>query len=241
MFKINNKLIVFALTILAISTFNLNQVNAAGGYYGGTAVDNSYKPQVFNTTPTNNPAPVIKSIDPSSSGKGLGTKTITIKGGGFIPSSVARMNGFDRTTIFIDSSTLMMKLLENDLYRDTPFYVTVFNRGPGGGHSNAANFTIYQNSAPRGSVQSKSNTVSTSGTVVMSETPDTFYEIPSAQGRGSQVGSLASNAIFGENGFLPSGLIQWILFAIVILLIVILVRKVFGAQENYHATPLKHS
>jgi hypothetical protein len=52
--------------------------------------------------------------------------------------------------------------------------------------------------------------------------------------------NLAANAVYGGNSFLPSGLIQWILFAIFILLLVILVRKIFGAEERYHASPLKH-
>jgi len=51
--------------------------------------------------------------------------------------------------------------------------------------------------------------------------------------------SLAANAVYGSNSFLPSGLIQWILFAIFILLLVILTRKIFGAKENYNSTPLK--
>ncbi len=52
--------------------------------------------------------------------------------------------------------------------------------------------------------------------------------------------ALAATAIFGSNSFLPSGLIQWVLFAILILLIVILVRKILGAEARYHAAPLKH-
>jgi hypothetical protein len=70
-------------------------------------------------------------------------------------------------------------------------------------------------------------------------------------GNGSNSGSddsvkgLASNALFGSDGigfgsFMPSGLIQWILFAIMVLLIVILVRKIFGADLRYHASPMKH-
>jgi hypothetical protein len=51
---------------------------------------------------------------------------------------------------------------------------------------------------------------------------------------------LAANAVYGSNSFLPSGIIQWVLFAIFILLLVILVRKIFGAEEKYQATPLKH-
>jgi hypothetical protein len=51
---------------------------------------------------------------------------------------------------------------------------------------------------------------------------------------------LAANAVYGSNSFLPSGIIQWVLFAIFILLLVILVRKIFGAEEKYQAMPLKH-
>lgn len=51
---------------------------------------------------------------------------------------------------------------------------------------------------------------------------------------------LAANAIFGSNSFIPSGLIQWIIFAILVLLATILVRKIYGGNEKYNSTPLKH-
>jgi hypothetical protein len=51
---------------------------------------------------------------------------------------------------------------------------------------------------------------------------------------------LTANAVFGSDTFLPSGLLQWILFAILVLLIIILVRKMYGADKRYHAVPLKH-
>lgn len=54
------------------------------------------------------------------------------------------------------------------------------------------------------------------------------------------VSGLAANAFYGSNSFLPSGIVQWIIFAIFILLLVILARIVFGGRENYHSTPLKH-
>lgn len=52
--------------------------------------------------------------------------------------------------------------------------------------------------------------------------------------------SLAANILYGSNSFLPSGLIQWILFAIFILILIILTRRIFGGREAYQATPLKH-
>jgi hypothetical protein len=52
---------------------------------------------------------------------------------------------------------------------------------------------------------------------------------------------LTANAVYGDNSFLPGGLIQWVLFAIIVLIIIILARKFFGPEANYHSTPLKHS
>ncbi|MEI7709116.1 MAG: hypothetical protein WCI76_00170 [bacterium] len=53
--------------------------------------------------------------------------------------------------------------------------------------------------------------------------------------------NLGAAAIFGSNSFLPSGLIQWLILAILILAIVVLVRKAYGAEDKYHSSPLKHS
>jgi hypothetical protein len=55
------------------------------------------------------------------------------------------------------------------------------------------------------------------------------------------VSTIAANAVYGSNGFIPSGIMGWILFAILMLIIVILVRKVFGGERNYHSTPLKQA
>ncbi|MBI5139714.1 hypothetical protein HZA26_03855 [Candidatus Nomurabacteria bacterium] len=52
--------------------------------------------------------------------------------------------------------------------------------------------------------------------------------------------ALAANALFGGGNFMPSSLTGWILFAIIILLIVIAVRKILGREQAYHSTPLKH-
>src|SRR3989338_8675309 len=51
--------------------------------------------------------------------------------------------------------------------------------------------------------------------------------------------SLAANAFFGANSFLPTGLIQWIIFAILLLILIILIRKISGGEKEYHETPLK--
>lgn len=53
--------------------------------------------------------------------------------------------------------------------------------------------------------------------------------------------SLVASVVYGEDSFLPSGIIGWILLAIFILIIVILARKVFGGEKNFHSTPMKHA
>ncbi len=57
----------------------------------------------------------------------------------------------------------------------------------------------------------------------------------------SDYSSLTANAVFGSNSLFPSGLAQWIIFAILVLLVVMLARKIFGADKKYHATPLKQA
>lgn len=81
------------------------------------------------------------------------------------------------------------------------------------------------NTAPQGQVEGASTTKTTTTTTEKS----------------TEDSSLSANAISARSGFLPSGLLQWIFFAILILLIVILVRKILGADKKYEQTPLKHA
>ncbi len=58
---------------------------------------------------------------------------------------------------------------------------------------------------------------------------------------GEDYSAVAANSIWGRFSFMPSGLMQWILLAIFILVIVILVRKITGKDTEYYSTPLKHA
>jgi hypothetical protein len=53
--------------------------------------------------------------------------------------------------------------------------------------------------------------------------------------------TLAASAVLGGNTFAPSGLVQWILLAILILIIIIISRRIFGATDRYNKSPLKHA
>ena len=74
---------------------------------------------------------------------------------------------------------------------------------------------------------SSSTTVKTSAKIKPTET-------------GKQVGQLVGGALFGYNSFMPSSLIQWIFFFILILLGVILWRRLYVSEEKKNL-PLKHA
>lgn len=235
--NINNNLINLSFKILSILVFGLmfmpfnkaaaaptyvpGHYNADGSYtYGDFVWDNLASTNGIN----NNPVPVISSINPKSGNIDANTKTITITGKNFIPGSIARVNDSTRPVTFIDPSHLLIQINSNDVYtyqNNGGFFITVFNGAPGGGYSNAIFFTV------KNADGSATNTNQTDNTI--NSDTDKNYS------------NLASNAIFGSNSILPSGLVQWIILAIIILIIVILVRKIFGAEKNYHEAPMKHA
>ena len=181
------------------------------------------------------PKPSVSGITPSS---GANTRTIRIVGTGFVIDSVAKVDGADRFTTFVDDSHLILEVNPNDLRNSDGFYVTVFNGGLCGGHSNALFFRT-------GGSDSNNNTNSfsnESNTYNYSNTSENAANTANGnQTNGGYASNLASNALFGnQNSFLPSGLVGWVMLAIIIMIIVILLRKIFGAEQKYQEAPLKH-
>ena len=80
----------------------------------------------------------------------------------------------------------------------------------------------------------------TTNTTVAKTTTPAPAKVATASDVNDSYGNLTANALFGSNSFMPSGLIEWVLFAILVLIIVILVRKIYGGSEKYHAMPMKH-
>ena len=53
---------------------------------------------------------------------------------------------------------------------------------------------------------------------------------------------IVANVILGGPGsFLPSGLVQWIILAILVVLAVILIRKIFNIDKRYFKKLMKHN
>ena len=250
MHKMNNKKItygiVYGLVILAILAFGVIiipvKANAQTSSYDTgfrnrtTLMTNDDRVAQFH-----NPLPFVSSISPNSANLGENAKTITITGYGFVPNSIARFNGSNRPTTFIDYSHLLIHLNASDMQGSSGRYINVFNPAPDGGYSNSVFFTI------NGYVISDAQTTAqNSNTSTVNSNADNANNANSANLTKEQVSneesasSLVSNVIFGSTSFMPSGVIQWIFFAILILVIVILVRKIFGAEKKYQETPLKY-
>ncbi|MFA5841067.1 MAG: hypothetical protein WC847_02245 [Candidatus Paceibacterota bacterium] len=248
-----NNSIVFGLKMLSILAFSLLVIPATAS-----------ATLAFTPTPSENPAPMVNSISPDSKNRNDNVNTITITGSGFISNSVARVNGQVRPTVFIDASHLSLQLIGNDAYNPDGLYINVFNELPGGGYSNAAFFKTnmivpattntgntngntsnnnYGNANTNGNTNNTNSSASknTKNSNTSTSTNNNQTKSSTTTDANSNYSNLASNAIFGTNGFMPTGLIQWILFAIIVLLLIILVRKIFGGKKNYDEAPMKHA
>ena len=231
--KINNNLIGFGLILLVIfalgtitkPTKAFAEGNVTTFTNGGTSSfdNNNYNE---NNDINRSLSFRISSVTPDSAYAGNSNKNITIVGSGFVYNSIAEWDGSSRSTNYIDSGHLTVLLYASDLAHAGHYSITV--RNPNGIQSNSVMFTVdgsYQNYAS-GSANNKSNNA-TSTTTKKTDTKS-----------GS---SLAAGALFGENGFLPTSLVQWLVFILLFLLVVIIFRKVFGHSKKYHEEPLKHA
>lgn len=124
------------------------EILAADIAAGGTA-----SVRVYNGTPgggtsgalsftINNPSPSLISLSPSSIIAGGDAFTLTVFGADFVPGSVVRVNGENRTTTYANSTQLDAAILSEDRDSAATVVVTVSNPSPGGGISNELTLTV---------------------------------------------------------------------------------------------------
>lgn len=94
------------------------------------------------TAPDENPVPALSELQPAGAQAGAGGLTVVIRGSGFLPSSKARWNGAERTTLYQSAAYLELLLTPADLAAPGDAVVTVQNPGPGGGASNGLIFSV---------------------------------------------------------------------------------------------------
>jgi len=119
----------------------------------------------FSITGSNNPAPVITSLKPSTAVAGSPQFTLTVNGTGFISSSVVYFASNARATTFVSSTQLTATILASDIAAAGTPSIVVITPAPGGGNSDPATFTVTAAAAPAATLTPGTLTfTSTSGT-----------------------------------------------------------------------------
>jgi hypothetical protein len=95
----------------------------------------------------NNGAPSLGSLAPASATAGAAAQTLTINGTNFLSASTVTYHGVAHTPTLVSSTQLKITLGTSDQATAGMYAVVVTNAAPGGGASNAANFTV-NNGAP---------------------------------------------------------------------------------------------
>lgn len=245
MIKTQNNIIIYTLIILAVLLLGVISLPANASAQS----DNGYELRVkLADTVEENVTPTIFSLNPNPVILGSGTKEVTIHGEGFARGSVAKLDGSDRTTTFINSNTLRFDLVNRDTSSVGNATVRVYS--PNGGLSNGYTFSVTRKleavsgstSASQNQVPPNAGNTNKAPAKASTTTPakNTNTSSNSLDTGNEGLGQLAAGAIFGDIGFLPSGIIQWIIFAILVLMLVIIARKLF-AEDKYHQSPLKHA
>lgn len=89
-----------------------------------------------------NPVPALTSLSPGSVVAGSGAFSLTVNGSNFVPGASVLFNGLNSATTFLSSAQLKATILAGDVASAGAFPVTVINPAPGGGPSNALQFSV---------------------------------------------------------------------------------------------------
>lgn len=127
-----------AFTAVSASYVKLEAISATGGLAAASEVNVEYDP----SGPTVNPTPTISSFAPNSAIAGNGSFVMSISGSNFVPGSVVRWNGADRTTIYNNSTKLTVNISSEDIAEEGTAGISVLNPSPGGGVSAVKAFLI---------------------------------------------------------------------------------------------------
>jgi hypothetical protein len=117
-----------------------------------------------------NPVPTLSSLSTTHVTGGGAAFTLTVSGSNFVPSSVVRWNGNDRTTTFVSSSELQAAIPASDLAAGGDVEVTIFNPAPAGGATNALTLQV-SGFTTAASPSSKTVTAGQSATYAIQVTP----------------------------------------------------------------------
>lgn len=251
----------YTITETDLTSGNQFGTNGANGNNANTNGSNGNNSNPNGNGNNQNTVPSIGSIGSNSGEINSGEKVVTINGKGFTPNSIARFDGSNRPTAFIDSSRLQMKVLASDLKNAGAHRISVLN--PNGGFSNAVAYNVLGAGAVKGANTSSNNNnteitqnsaTSNKKVVNLILDKDTDYRISYADNANGiysnsdtvaygneYYGNQSANALSAssKSNFLPNTLFEWLILIFLIFLGVFIWRKATRTEEEKHA-PLKH-
>ncbi|MEO6817057.1 MAG: IPT/TIG domain-containing protein [Edaphobacter sp.] len=136
------------MATIYVSANELQATISAGQFASGTLLQVGVTNGEGNNTSTavglsvENPQPVLSKINPSIIPVGSSGANVILSGSGFVPTSVANINGSARPTAFTSATQLTLSLTASDLASVTTSTITVINSSPGGGASSAQTLNV---------------------------------------------------------------------------------------------------
>ncbi|MCX6753082.1 MAG: hypothetical protein NTW62_01885 [Candidatus Nomurabacteria bacterium] len=234
-----NTVILLSVLALIVFSFAPAKVNAGGpGYYLGnpTSVDNNNNTNNYYNVAT----PIIYSITPNSvSDSTNANEVINITGANFNPGSVARLDGSNRPTKYINTTHLSMALYPSDVATSGSHVVTVYNQDTG--HvSNGVYLNITKTTttvAPSTVGDYPPATTNTPAKATPAKTTTAKKALTASAINSTDCNGLTANA-FGS-GFMPTTFIQWLLLIILVLIAIFLARKLYMGDTKKEPVALK--
>lgn len=133
-----------------------------------------------------NPAPQITSLSPASAVLESGAQTLTISGQNFLSTSAVTFAGAQVPAAFVNSGQITASIPAGDLASPGTFAVVVTNPAPGGGASNATDFTV-ANPAPVISSLNPNSAVAGSGAQTITIAGSGFLSTSAVSFNGSAI------------------------------------------------------
>lgn len=132
---------VLTAQILAsdIQNAGMAQVTVETPQPGGGTTPN---PQTFIITAPPSPVPNITSLSPSAVTTGSASFALTVTGTNFVSQSIVAVNGNNRPTTFVNTTSLEALISATDVGTGGTLEITVLNPQPNGGDSNAFPFSV---------------------------------------------------------------------------------------------------
>jgi hypothetical protein len=109
---------------------------------GGTSPSSTQPPIVFTINAISSPTPTVTSLSPTSILAGSASTTVTITGTNFVSQSTVAISGANRTTSFVNPTSLRVSLTAADLSMPGNLQLTVTNPPPDGGTSNPITLAV---------------------------------------------------------------------------------------------------